>query len=132
VMPHVTEEIWTNLPDRTSRLIVAEWPGPDPRFADDGAALQRVQDAAAIFRRSQVQVDLDDDERRIFEAVVKPERVKANGNAQIEIDRLRKEVERSERMLGNERFVENAAPDVVDAEREKLARYQRELRALEG
>jgi valyl-tRNA synthetase len=132
VMPHVTEEIWTNLPDRASRLIVAEWPGADPRFADDGDALQRVQDAAAIFRRSQVQVDLDDDERRIFEAVVKPERVKANGNAQIEIDRLRKEVERSERMLGNERFVENAAPDVVDAEREKLARYQRELRALEG
>jgi valyl-tRNA synthetase len=35
-------------------------------------------------------------------------------------------------MLGNDRFVENAAPDVVDAEREKLARYQRELRALEG
>jgi valyl-tRNA synthetase len=132
VMPHVTEEIWTNLPDRTSRLIVAEWPGPDPRFADDGAALQRVQDAAAIFRRSQVQVDLEDDERRIFEAVVKPERVKANGNAQVEIERLRKEVERSERMLGNDRFVENAAPDVVDAEREKLARYQRELRALEG
>ncbi|HET9673678.1 MAG TPA: hypothetical protein VFP31_02630, partial [Gaiellaceae bacterium] len=61
-----------------------------------------------------------------------PERVKANGNAQVEIDRLRKEVERSERMLGNERFVENAAPDVVDAEREKLARYQRELRALDG
>ena len=91
-----------------------------------------MQDAAAIFRRSQVQVGLDDDERRIFEAVVKPERVKANGNAQVEIDRLRKEVERSERMLGNERFVENAAPDVVDAEREKLARYQRELRALEG
>jgi valyl-tRNA synthetase len=132
VMPHVTEEIWTNLPDRTSRLIVAEWPGADPRFANDGDALLRVQDAAAIFRRSQVQVDLDDDEQRIFEAVVKPERVKANGNAQVEIERLRKEVERSERMLGNERFVENAAPDVVDAEREKLARYQRELRALEG
>ena len=63
---------------------------------------------------------------------MKPERVKANGNAQVEIDRLRKEVERSERMLGNERFVENAAPDVVDAEREKLARYRAELDALGG
>ena len=92
----------------------------------------RVQDAAAIFRRSQVQVDLDPEERRIFEAVVRPERVKADGNAQLEIDRLSKEVERSQRMLGNERFVANAAPEVVDAEREKLERYERELQALEA
>jgi valyl-tRNA synthetase len=35
-------------------------------------------------------------------------------------------------MLANERFVENAAPDVVDAEREKLAKYRRELDALSG
>jgi valyl-tRNA synthetase len=132
VMPHVTEEIWSNLPDRTSRLIVAEWPGADPRFADHGDALVRVQDAAAIFRRSQVQVELDADERLIFDAVVRPERVKASGNAQIEIDRLRKEVERSQKMLGNERFVQNADPEVVDAEREKLERYERELRALES
>ena len=92
----------------------------------------RVQDAAAIFRRSQVQVELDPEERRIFEAVVRPERVKADGNAQIEIDRLSKEVERSRQMLGNERFVANAAPEVVDAEREKLDRYERELQALEA
>ena len=47
-----------------------------------------------------------------------------------EIERLRKEVERAEKMLANERFVENAAPDVVEAEREKLAKYRRELDAL--
>jgi valyl-tRNA synthetase len=132
VMPHVTEEIWSNLPARETRLIVAPWPTADPRFDDAAGALQRVQDAAAIFRRSQVLVDLDDEERRIFAAVVKPERVKANGNAQTEIDRLRKEIERAERMLGNARFVENAAPEVVTAEREKLERYSRELRALES
>ena len=132
VLPHVTEEIWSNLPARETRLIVAQWPEPDERFVADADALQRVQDAAAIFRRSQVQVQLDDDERRIFDAVVKPERVKANGNAQVEIDRLRNEVERSQRMLGNDRFVANAAPEVVEAEREKLDRYERELRALEG
>jgi valyl-tRNA synthetase len=132
VMPHVTEEIWSNVPERASRLIVAEWPGPDSRFDDAGDALQRVQDAAAIFRRSQVQVELDEDERRIFDSVVKPQRVKAKGNAQVEIERLRNEVERSQRMLGNERFVENAASEVVASEREKLERYERELRALEG
>ena len=111
---------------------MAEWPEPDARFDEALRALEHVQDAAAIFRRSQVLVELDDEERRIFDAVVKPERVKASGNAQVEIERLRKEVERSEKMLANDRFVANAAPDVVEAEREKLARYERELRALEG
>jgi valyl-tRNA synthetase len=132
VMPHVTEEIWTNLPQRETRLIVAPWPTADPRFDRDARALERVQDAAAIFRRSQVLVELDEEERRIFDSVVRPDRVKANGNAQIEIERLRKEVERGRKMLANDRFVQNAAPDVVEAEREKLERYERELRALEG
>jgi valyl-tRNA synthetase len=59
--------------------------------------------------------------------------VKADGDsAAAEIDRLRKEVERAEKMLANERFVENAAPDVVEAERDKLAKYRRELDALSG
>jgi valyl-tRNA synthetase len=131
-MPHVTEEIWSNLPARESRLITARWPQADDRFDDTARALQHVQDAAAIFRRSQVLVALDDDERRIFDAVVKPERVKANGNAALEIERLRKEIARAEKMLANDRFVENAAPEAVAAEREKLERYTRELRALEG
>jgi valyl-tRNA synthetase len=73
---------------------------------------------------------LDEDDRRIFDAVVRPDRVKANGNAAAEIERLRKEVERAEKMLANERFVSNAPADVVEAERAKLARYQRELDAL--
>ena len=33
-------------------------------------------------------------------------------------------------MLANEQFVANAAPDVVEAEREKLERYRRELDAI--
>jgi valyl-tRNA synthetase len=129
-MPHVTEEIWSNLPDRESRLIVAPWPAADDRFAADADALERVQLAASIFRRSNVTAQLDEEDRRIFEAVVRPERVKGNGNAAAEIERLRGEVERAQRMLANERFVSNAPPDVVEAERAKLARYQRELDAL--
>jgi valyl-tRNA synthetase len=35
-------------------------------------------------------------------------------------------------MLANERFVANAPADVVQAEREKLERYGRELDALGG
>jgi valyl-tRNA synthetase len=131
VMPHVTEEIWTNLPGRETRLILASWPEPDEAYAEDADALQRVQDAAAIFRRSGVLVALEGDAKRIFDAVVRPERVQANGNAGAEIDRLRKEIERAERMLANDNFVQNAPPEVVEAEREKLARYRRELDALE-
>ena len=50
----------------------------------------------------------------------------------MEIERLRREVARAEAMLGNERFAANAPPDVVEGEREKLARYRRELDALLG
>jgi valyl-tRNA synthetase len=128
----VTEEIWTNLPSRETRLIVSPWPEPDNRFEADADALEPVQDAAAIFLRSGVLVDLGDEERRIFEAKVRPDRVRVNGNADAERERLRKEISRAEGMLGNDRFVANAPPDVVEGEREKLARYRRELDALGG
>jgi valyl-tRNA synthetase len=127
-VPHVTEEIWTNLPGRESRLIVAAWPEPADRSG--ASALDRVQLAAEMFRRSGVLVDLSDDERRIFDAVVKPGDVDEDGNRAAEIDRLLKEIARAEGMLANERFVSKAPADVVEAERDKLARYRRELDAL--
>ncbi|MDX6486314.1 MAG: valyl-tRNA synthetase, partial [Gaiellaceae bacterium] len=127
-MPHVTEEIWSFLPARESRLIVASW--PEAGDESEAGALTRVQEAATVFRRSGVIPQLDGDERRIFDAVVKPERAKANGNVDAERERLRKEIARSEGMLANERFVANAPPEVVDAEREKLERYRRELDAI--
>jgi valyl-tRNA synthetase len=131
VMPHVTEEIWSSLPDRQTRLIVAPW--PEAGDESEAGALRDLHEAAERFRRSGVLTPLAGDEERIFTAVVRPERVKVDGEgAAAEIDRLRKEVERAEKMLANERFVENAPPDVVEAEREKLARYRRELDALSG
>src|SRR4029077_16397401 len=65
VMPHVTEEIWSNLPARESRLIVAPWPEPGDESA--AGALERVQAAAVTFRRSGVLVPLEGEEKRIFE-----------------------------------------------------------------
>jgi valyl-tRNA synthetase len=132
VMPHVTEEIWSQLPARETRLITAAWPEADARFADDFGALDRVQQAAEIFRRSGVRPKLEGDEARIFEAVVRPERAKRDGDAAAEVERLRKEIARAEGMLANDRFVSRAPADVVEAEREKLARYRRELEALTG
>jgi valyl-tRNA synthetase len=130
VMPHVTEEIWANLPERETRLIVAPWPAPNGANAEDLDALVRAQAAAEIFRRSSVRVALDGDDLRIFEAVVRPGGAPGDGNAAAEIERLQNEIARAEGMLANERFVQNAPAEVVDAEREKLARYKRELDAL--
>ena len=132
VLPHVTEEIWTNLPARESRLIVAPWPEADDRFASDERALEAVQDAAAIARRSGVVVELEGDARRIFDAVVRRDQLPADGNPDAERERIRREIVRADRMLGNERFVAGAPSEVVDAEREKLTRYRRELDALGG
>jgi valyl-tRNA synthetase len=132
LMPHVTEEIWTALPGRERRLIVSAWPGPDGEFAAEAAALDDVQGAAAIYRRSGVLPELEGDERRIFEAVVRPKDGDGGGDRDAELERLRGEVARAETMLANERFVANAPAEVVEGEREKLARYRRELDALGG
>jgi len=133
VIPHVTEEIWSQLPARETRLIVSPWPQAEPEHADAAGALQRLQDAAAVFRRSGVvAAQLSEDERRIFDAVVKPGRTAVDGDVDAERERLRKEIARAEGMLKNDRFVANAPHDVVEAEREKLARYRRELDVLGG
>ena len=131
VMPHVTEEIWSHLPARESRLIVAPWPAPDTAYADVADALARVQEAAERFRRSGVVTPLEGDEQRIFAAVVRPERARHDGGRlEEEIARLQKEIARSEGMLSNEGFTARAPANVVEAEREKLERYRRELDAI--
>jgi valyl-tRNA synthetase len=128
-MPHVTEEIWTALPERKTRLIVSPW--PEAADESQAGALDGLREAATIFHRSGVRPKgLDDERQRIFDAVVKPERQKTNGNVEAERARLQKEIERAEKMLSNERFVANAPAKVVEAEREKLARYRRELDAI--
>ena len=77
-MPHVTEEIWSNLPARESRLIVAPWPEAD----DDGRGrcAPAVQEAAVVYRRSGVLPKLEGEERRIFDAVVKPKPARRSGD----------------------------------------------------
>src|SRR5438046_5422766 len=71
VMPHVTEEIWTSLPNRATRLVVAPWPEP-AETAVDAVELERARIAARIYRRSGVRVALAGDAERIFQAVVRP------------------------------------------------------------
>ena len=128
VMPHVTEEIWTNLPARETRLIVAPWPEPQS-WEGEFETIEGAQTAARIYRRSGVRIKLADDSARIFEAVVRPTD-DGQGDVEAERARVQKEIDRAERMLANEKFVANAAPEAVDAEREKLAQYLAERDAL--
>jgi valyl-tRNA synthetase len=133
VMPHVTEEIWSNLPAREARLIVAPWPerAGAAGAAGAGEEFEPIQTAAEVFRRAGVRPQLGDEQQRIFDAVVKPERARVDGaDVEAEAERLRGEIARAEGMLANERFVQNAPGNVVEAEREKLERYRRELDAL--
>jgi valyl-tRNA synthetase len=130
LMPHVTEELWTQLPGRSGRLIVSAWPGADDASADGGVSMELVKSAAATYRRSGVRMELNEEEAAIFDAVVRPDRLAVNGDVEAERERLQKEIARAEGMLANERFVERAPAAVVEAEREKLARYRRELDAL--
>ena len=130
VMPHVTEEIWSQLPARRSRLIAAPWPDVHGSYAEEQPWFERIQVAAEVFRRAGVRGSLDPEQARIFDAVVKPDRVAPSTTVDAEIARLEREIERAERMLANEKFVANAAPEAVDAERRKLAQYRAELEAL--
>jgi valyl-tRNA synthetase len=131
VLPHVTEEIWSHLPARDTRLIVAPWPEAVADYQAELDALDQAQTAARIYRRSGVRISVSGEAERIFEAVVRPAE---NGQGDVEGERARlsKEIARSETMLANEKFVANAAPDVVEGERLKLAQYKAELDALGG
>jgi valyl-tRNA synthetase len=129
VMPHVTEEIWSHLPARDTRLIVAPWPEAAPDYQAELNALDGAQTAARIYRRSGVRIKVPGDAERIFEAVVRPAE-NGQGDVDGERTRLAKEIARAEKMLANEKFVANAAPDVVEGERLKLAQFKAELDAL--
>ncbi|HYZ77071.1 MAG TPA: valine--tRNA ligase [Gaiellaceae bacterium] len=130
-MPHVTEEIWSNLPGRQTRLIVAPWPEPLPAYEEDADALAAAQTAARIYRRSGVRVALDGDAQRIFESVVRP-REDGAGDREAEVARVRKELQRVEGKLQNASFTDKAPREVVEAEEAKRAQYLAELEALGG
>ena len=129
IMPHVTEEIWSHLPARNSRLIVAPWPQAAPDYQAELNALDQAQTAARIYRRSGVRIKVMGDSLRVFEAVVRPTDGR-QGDVDAERARVKKEIERAERMLANEKFIANAADDAVEGERLKLAQYKAELDAL--
>ena len=133
VMPHVTEEIWSHLPAATSRLIVAPWPQADDRYAADvGRARARADGGAhlpAQRRAHQGRAATRCGSSR--RSCGRP----ADGQGDVEARARARARRRSSARSGCSRTRSSwrtRAPDVVDAEREKLEQYRAELDALGG
>jgi len=168
-MPFVTEEVWSHLPDRSSKLIVAPYPQVDPALIDEEAeaqvseaidltrAVRRWRDLAGVPVGSVLparvvggdpphelvgrlaRLKLDDSGGDAL-AGIGPLELLAGGEVDPESVReridvraieLRAEIERADRKLANRGFVDKAPPDVVEAERQKLAAYESELADLD-
>src|SRR6266508_379564 len=93
-------------------------------------ALERVQIAARIYRRSKVRIDVTGENERIFEAVVRPAG-DGKGDVEAERERVRAEKQRAERKLAEESCAENAPPEVEDAARRKLSVHPLRARVLD-
>ena len=131
VMPHVTEEIWTHLPARESRLIVSPWPESDSRFDGDADALERVQlGGDALPPQPGSAPSSQKTSRGSSRRSSGPARSRRTATSSRSRSGCRKEIARAEGMLANERFVANAPKDVVAAEQAKLDRYRSELEDL--
>ena len=109
---------------------MAPWPEPDEATPTTGARSSASRRRPRSSAAAACVAELEGDERRIFEAVVRPERVKADGNAEAEIERLARRSPAPKACSRTSGSTSNAPAEVVEAEREKLERYRRELDAI--
>jgi valyl-tRNA synthetase len=178
VMPFVTEEIWSLMPEAGDLLAVADWPSSDGSLIDEAAEAEvgRLIEAVTALRRYRDEVgakpsapvrgrlvaegyeSVRDQLARLarFELVgedpsngdvlatvavpgggvqVLPSEAFDPGEAErrraARREQLIGEIERAERKLANDKFVERAPAEVVAEERRKLEEYREALRRLE-
>ena len=126
-MPHVTEEIWSYLPARETRLIVAPWPvagdaadaGALDRGQGGGRAVPPQRGAAVARRRRRAHLQCGCETRARAAA-----RRRRRGRAASGCAARSRAPRRCSQTSGSSQTRRAA---VVDAEREKLERYRREL-----
>ena len=178
VMPFVTEEIWSLMPEARDLLAVADWPSTDAALLDETAEteLGRLIEAVTAVRRYREEVAARpsavlrgrlaaEGSEGLSEHLTRLARIELvgddasngdvlatvsvpGGGLQVlpsdafdpaEAERRRAarreqratEIERAERKLATEKFVERAPAEVVDSERRKLEEYREALRRLE-
>lgn len=177
MMPFVTEEIWSLLPEAGGEarglLAGAAYPVPDDSRHDEQAerhvgdlisavtALRRHRDELGVAPSAQLRGRLEADgwdgmvehlerlgrialggEEDVVGRLTVPggtielfadeafDPAEAEARRTARAEELESEIERARKKLANEQFVAKAPAAVVDAEREKLARYEAELAAL--
>jgi len=54
-MPFVTEELWQHLPHPGEALIVATWPEPGPRFAEQAESFAAIMEAVRLIRNARAE-----------------------------------------------------------------------------
>jgi valyl-tRNA synthetase len=110
-------EGYEHIADHVARLARFEFtPNGDSAGADADAAAAVAVPGGAVQVLASSDIDPEEAAKRV-----------AAQRAQIE-----GEIKRAEGKLANDKFVSKAPPHVVEAEREKLARYQAELERLAG
>jgi valyl-tRNA synthetase len=169
IMPFVTEEIWSYLPERQQQLVVSPFPVAEAERIEEGIeaevgeaieltkALRRWRELADVAPGEVLRARADGERPAEFvgrlarfdfdlageqvlaavggvEILASPELDADAVEARLEERRgkLRSEVERGERKLGNEGFIAKAPEQVVEEERRKLAAYRAELEELSG
>ena len=133
VMPHVTEEIWSTCPARESRLIVAPW----PEAGDESRRGRRARRACRRRRRSSGAAACASSSTARSSGSSRPSSSRSAVEGRTATSRPRSSgcARRSRAPRGCSRTSAssaNAPAEVVEAEREKLERYRRELDALGG
>jgi valyl-tRNA synthetase len=177
VMPFVTEEIWSLMPEERGLLAVADWPVADESLVDEAAEaeVERLIEAVTSLRRYREEVAAkpsailrgrltaegyeglaghlarlarieltgeDTSNGDVLATVPVPgggvqvlpsdafDPAEAERRRAARREQLSAEIERAERKLANEQFVERAPAEVVAEERRKLEEYREALRRL--
>jgi valyl-tRNA synthetase len=142
IIPFVTEAIWEHVPGDRGLLMLADSPKPDPARRDP-AAVEGMQDVISevTARRSDPEREwrrLATDELAELAERLSPRRRRDRGSVsgrvevlQLELDRVKAELERAQRMLANTGFTSKAPPEKVEEEREKLRRFTYRAKEIE-
>ena len=150
VMPFVTEEIWGFLPGERAMLMISAMPEPQPGRRDPALEEAAVHDMAVVSEARRIANDGETPS-----VVVRPDTLFRSlfpKNAQVTVDvdapaasavalasrsqlesklaEALAELERAQAKLYNERFTVRAPAELVEAEREKVRRFQAEVADL--
>jgi valyl-tRNA synthetase len=150
VLPFVTEEIWSFMPGERDLLMASPLPAPQPQRRDLNLEEAALQDMAVVSEARRIANDGETPSvvvtpDTLFRSLLPKAAVVsvlvdapaasavALANApqlEIKLTAAVAELERAQAKLANERFTERAPAELVEAEREKVRRFEAEVADL--